>query len=150
MSAIITRLNTDLKDAMRAGDALRRDCVRGLITMAKNEAIARREPLDAMSDDTVVAVLKRARKQRDDAAAQYRDGGRPELADKESAEAALIAAYLPAQMDDAAVAVVVDEVMAAAGDGANFGAVMGQVMARTKGQADGAVVKRIVEAKMGK
>lgn len=144
---ISEQLMSDLKDAMRAGDALKRDTVRSLMTMIKNEAIAQKTDVASLSDDVVQVVLKRAKKQRDDAATQYADGNRAELAQKESAEAQIISAYLPEQMSEGEVHVIVDAVISEIGK-ENFGAVMGRVMAQTKGQADGVVVKRIVDAKM--
>ena len=149
MSDLHVRLTGDLKDAMRSGDAIRRDCLRGLITAVKNEAIAQKIlDVTTLSDETVITVLKRARKQREDAAVQYRDGGREDLAMKEEQESVVIGSYLPAQMDDMAIAAVVDDVLAQVTGAANMGTVMGQVMARLKGQADGVTVRRIVESKI--
>ena len=132
---------------MRSGDVRRRDVVRSLLTMVKNEAIAQKVDAAKLTDDAIIAVLKRAQKQRADAAQQFRAGNRPELADKEAAEAEIIAAYLPEQMSEEQIAEIVDAVIARVGT-ENFGAVMGQVMAHVKGQADGATVKAIVEAKL--
>lgn len=140
-------LTADLKDAMRAGESVKRDTIRAIITALKNEAIAQKVDANDLSEGAVLAVLKRAKKQRDEAATQYTDGGRAELAEQERAEAEIIAAYLPEQMDEAQIAAVVDEVVAAVG-AENFGAVMGQVMGRVKGKADGALVKKVVDEKL--
>ncbi len=146
---IAEQLTEDLKDAMRSGDATRRDTVRSLITMIKNAAIAQKVDVAQMDNTAIQAILKRAKKQRDDAAAQYRDGGRPELATQEHAEAEIIAQYLPAQMSEAVVAQIVDDVVGAVGaERANFGVIMGRIMAQTQGQADGALVKRLVDERL--
>ncbi len=92
---------------------------------------------DGGSDE--LAVLRRERKRRVEAASQFRDGGRPELADQEESEARLIAGYLPAELDDdgldAIVAAAIAETGAAAP--ADLGRVMKAVMARADGRADG-------------
>lgn len=90
------------------------------------------------SDDEL-AVLRRERKRRLEAATQFRDGGRPELADQEEAEARVIERYLPAELGDAEL----DELVAAAiaetgaSDPKDMGSVMKAVMARSQGRADG-------------
>ncbi len=140
----ITQLTADLKDAMRSGEHMKRDTIRAIITMLKNEAITQKIDVTDLSDDTILTLLKRAKKQRDEAYAQFMDGERSELAEKEKREAEIIAAYLPQQMSDVELQNVVQDVITQTGK-ENFGAVMGQVMARTKGLADGARVKDIVE-----
>ncbi len=140
---MMEKLMADLKAAMRAGDSARRDCIRSLITELKNAAIAQKRDVAALPESDVIAVLKRAKKQRDEAAAQYAAAGKDDAARKERDEAALIATYLPAQMDDAALRAIVAEVVE--GGATQFGAVMGQVMARVGSAADGARVKAIVE-----
>ncbi len=146
---IVEQLTADLKEAMRSGDVQRRDTVRSLITMIKNEAIAQKIDSIQMDNATVQAIMKRAKKQRDDAAAQYRDGGRPELAAQEIAEAEIIAQYLPEQMSATEVAQIVDEIVATVGtEKANFGIIMGRVMAQAQGRADGALVKRLVDERL--
>ena len=88
-----------MKTAMRAGDALKRDTLRMLIAAMKNERIAVGADL---SEDQAQAVIRRGVKSRKDSAQQYRDAGRPELADKEDAEIAIREVYLPLMLDEAA------------------------------------------------
>jgi uncharacterized protein YqeY len=90
------------------------------------------------SDDEL-AVLRRERKRRLEAAEQFRDGGRPELADQEEAEARIIESYLPAELDDAELDAIVQAAIAETGarDPKDMGQVMKAVMAKTGGRADG-------------
>ena len=90
-------------------------------------------------DGDELAVLRRERKRRLEAASQFRDGGRPELADAEEAEAELIAGYLPAELGDAELDAIVDAAVTETGASgpADMGRVMKEVMARAGGRADG-------------
>jgi uncharacterized protein len=89
--------------------------------------------------DDELAVLRRERKRRLDAASQFREGGRPELADSEEAEARLIEAYLPAELDDAELDNLVSAAIAETGASSprDMGQVMKAVMAKAGGRADG-------------
>ena len=96
-----------------------------------------------------LAVLRRERKRRLEAAEQFRDGGRPELADKEESEAELIQTYLPAELDDAALGAIVAEAIQETGAQGpqDMGQVMKAAMARAGGRADGKRVSaRVREA----
>lgn len=126
---------------MRSGDALRRDVLR----MAQNavylaEKRDRREP----TDNDVAAILTREVKTRRESVDAFRKGGREDLAAKEEAEIAILQGYLPEQLDDAAIARLVDEAVAATGasNAREMGKVMGWLAPRTKGRADG---KRVAE-----
>jgi uncharacterized protein len=90
-------------------------------------------------DGDELAVLRRERKRRLEAASQFRDGGRPELADAEEAEAELIAGYLPAELGDAELDAIVEAAVTDTGASgpADMGRVMKEVMARAGGRADG-------------
>jgi uncharacterized protein YqeY len=126
---------------MRSGDALRRDVLR----MAQN-AIYSIEKKDRreLSDDDVVAVLTREMKTRRESVDAFRKGGRDDLATKEEAEIAILSAYLPEQLDDAAIERFVDEAIAATGaqSARDLGKVMGWLSPKTRGRADG---KRVAE-----
>lgn len=135
------RLQSDVTAAMRSGDALRRDVLR----MAQNavylaEKRDRREP----TDNDVAAILTREVKTRRESVDAFRKGGREDLAAKEEAEIAILQGYLPEQLDDAAIARLVDEAVAATGasNAREMGKVMGWLAPRTKGRADG---KRVAE-----
>lgn len=90
-------------------------------------------------NDDEVAVLRRERKRRLEAAAQFREGGRPELADREQSEATLIETYLPAELDDAELDVIIREAVAETGatQPKDMGPVMKVVMAKAGGRVDG-------------
>ena len=137
----------DLKVAMKAGETEKRDVLRMLDSMIKNVEIEKMKRETGLSDEESMEVISRAVKQRKDAVTQYEEGGRPELAEKELKEIEILMAYMPAQLSEDAVRAIVAEVIAAAGttSKADIGKVMGPVMGRLKGQADGNLVKKIVE-----
>lgn len=142
----------DLKVAMKAGDNAKRDTLRMLDSMVKNVEIEKQKREAGLSDDEVLEVIGRAVKQRKDASAQYSAGGRQDLVEKENQEIEILAAYLPAQLDEATVRDTVKAVIAQVGATgmADIGRVMGPAMGKLKGQADGNLVKKIVEEELGK
>ncbi|OEU77093.1 MAG: glutamyl-tRNA amidotransferase [Desulfuromonadales bacterium C00003093] len=141
------QLITDMKEAMKAKQAERLSTIRQLRSAIKNKEIALAQELD---DDAVISVIGTLVKQRREAAQMYRDNERPELADKEEAELLVLQAYLPAQLSETElrklVAVVVREVGASSLK--DLGKVMPQVMARTKGAADGKLVNQLVREQL--
>lgn len=124
-------VKADLTDAMRAGD---RDRV-GRLRLLLSEL--QKAEKDGTSDE--VAVLRRERKRRLDAAEQFRDAGRSELAESEEAEAALIEGYLPAELSDDELRKLVEDAVASSGASSpkDMGAVMKAVMPAVDGRADG-------------
>ncbi len=148
--SLYTKLNDDLKAAMRSSDTLRRDVLRALIAAVKNEAINLKVSPEEMEEKTVVSVLRRAAKQRSDAAEGFRRGGRNEAAAREEAETRIIAEYLPQQMSEAEVEKFVDDLLTGEEDLSQMGAVMGRVMKELSGRADGALVRRIVQQKLSR
>ena len=137
-----SRLDDDLKEAMRSGDRLRRSVIRLLRAAIKNEEIAVQRELD---DAGVVDVLTRQVKQRRDSIEAFTQGGRQDMVDNEQAEVAVILEYLPRQMDadelTALVKLAIDETGAASP--ADMGKVMGRVMPQVKGRAQGGQVSAI-------
>lgn len=144
------KIVSDLKEAMKAGDAVKRDALRMLDSMIKNTEIEKLKKEEGLSDQEIQEVIARAIKQRRDAAAQYEAGGRPELAEKEKKEIEILLAYMPEQMGEDKVREIVKEVITQTGAAskADMGKVMGQAMGRLKGQADGNLVKKIVEEEL--
>jgi uncharacterized protein len=128
---------------MRSGDALRRDVLRmtqnAVYTVEKRD---RRE----LGDDDVAAILSREVKTRRESIEAFRKGGREDLAAKEEAEIAILADYLPEQLDDAAIQTLVGEAVAATGASSarDLGKVMGWLSPRTRGRADGRRVSELV------
>ncbi|MDP9121537.1 MAG: GatB/YqeY domain-containing protein [Acidobacteriota bacterium] len=136
------RIETDVKAALKAGDKAKLQTLRLLLTDLKNERIRRGGEVDEAG---FVALTRKAIKQREEAATQYRGGGRDDLAGKEESEAAILAAYLPAATDPAdiraAVLALVDE-RGLSGPSA-MGPIMKEMLARFGTAADGATINRI-------
>jgi uncharacterized protein YqeY len=103
-----------------------------------------------LEEADVLEVLTRARKQRRESEMQYRAGGRPDLADREAAEAAIIQEYLPEPVDPARLDEMIDAAIAESGAAgpADMGKVMGRLMAQVKGRVDGADLSRRVRERL--
>jgi uncharacterized protein YqeY len=141
-------LKTELKKAMIAKDAVRLSVIRGMLAGFTNELVAkRRTPQDMLTDEEAQAVVMRQVKQRKDSIAQFMDGGRPELAESEQAELAILETFLPAMMSEDEIRAFVTEKKAAAGDvpKGDAGKFTGLIMKDLKGKADGTVVKKVVD-----
>jgi uncharacterized protein len=128
---VIEQVRGDMTSAMKAGEKIRVGALRLVLSeLQKAEKEGNADEL---------AVLRRERKRRLEAAEQFRGGGRPELAEQEEAEAKLIEGYLPAELDDAELDAIVAAAIAETGasDPKDMGQVMKAVMAKTGGRADG-------------
>lgn len=128
---VLEQVRSDMTSAMKARERERVGALRMLLS----------ELQKAVKDgnDDELAVLRRERKRRLEAAAQFRDGGRPELAESEEAEAKLIDGYLPAQLDDAELDAIVSQAISETGAAGpqDMGKVMKAVMAKAAGRVDG-------------
>ncbi len=138
--SIIDSVKSDLVVAMKAGERERVGALR--LLLSELQKAAKEGP------DDELAVLRRERKRRIEAERAFRDGGREELAEAEAAEARIIGAYLPAELDDSQLNEMVARAVAAAGAQSvkDLGAVMGIVMAEVAGRADGKRVSEQVRA----
>jgi uncharacterized protein YqeY len=140
-------MQADITAAMRSGEALRRDTLR----MAES-AIYNAEKRDRReyTDDEVAGVLAKEVKTRRESVEAFRKGGREELAAKEEAEIAILAAYLPEQLSDTEIAALVEEAIATTGAAGprDMGKVMGWLAPKTKGRADGRLVSQAVTASL--
>ncbi len=137
-----------VKEAMLAKDQVRLGVVRGLVAGFINELVnLKRMPQDALTDEEVLNVIRRAVKQRKDSIDQFTKGGRPELAESEQAELVVLEAYLPQMMSEEEVTVIAKAKMAELGavDKSKAGMFMGTLMRELKGKADGDTVKRVVD-----
>jgi uncharacterized protein YqeY len=148
------RIVADLTAAMKAKDAQRLGVVRMLksrIMEAEVEQRSRKGPEYVLDDQECVPVIASYAKQRRDSIEAYRKGGKEDLATKEEAELAIIQQYLPAQMSEVEVRRIVADAIAKAGATSvkEMGAIMKIVMPMLKGEADGAVVNRIVRELLG-
>ncbi|NRQ49298.1 GatB/YqeY domain-containing protein [Aeromicrobium stalagmiti] len=152
MSALKDQLHSDLTTSMKARDALRTSTLRMVLTAITNAEVSGKE-VKELTDDDVLTVLGAEAKKRREAAQAFADGNRPELAEKETAEAAILAEYLPAQLSADEIAAVVSaavESAGAAGEGMKaMGKVMGIVSPQVKGKADGGAVAAEVKRQLG-
>lgn len=145
----LERIEQDLKTAMKNQDAARLSTLRLVKTALKNREI---DKMAQLTDDEASKVLQSLVKQRRDSVEQYHQAGRAELADKETAEIKVIEQYLPAALDEAAIARIVAETITETGASSpkELGNVMKAVMARLAGQTvDGKLVSQMVKAKLG-
>jgi len=147
--SIHTDLRVTLKESLKAKDEVRLRTVRGIMTACTNELVATaRTPQDELKDEEVLAVIKRLAKQRKESIVQYEAANRPELAVPEKEELAVLEAYLPALMSQEQIRPIAEAVKAELGanDKAKMGQLVGAVMKKLQGQADGGDVKAVVES----
>ena len=152
MPELKERLRADLTTAMKARDELRTATLRMVLAAVSAEEVAGKEARE-LSDDDIVGVLSTEAKKRREAATAFADAGRAELADKETSEAAVIAEYLPEQLDASAITEIVTAAIqqtGAAGEGMRaMGTVMGLVQPQVRGRADGGAVAAEVKRQLG-
>lgn len=152
MSALKDQLRDDLNTALKARDTLRTSVIRMALAAITNAEVAGKQARE-LSDEDVIGVLSSEAKKRREAATAFEDGQRPELAQKERAEAEILAEYLPAALSQEEIDAIITEAIdqtGAAGEGMKaMGKVMGIVTARTKGRADGAEVAAAVRRRLG-
>lgn len=145
-------IKAEIPVAMRAKDEVRLRTVRSLVTLMTNEVVAKkRKPDEFLTDDEALAVLKRAANQRKDSIEQFTKAGRPELAEPEEAELAIISTYLPTLMSREEVMSIVSAKLTEQGpiDKAGVGKFMGGIMKELAGKADGPVVKSVIDELVG-
>jgi hypothetical protein len=149
MDSLKERLRNDLTASMRARDEVRTSTLRMVLTAITNTEVAGATPRK-LSDSDVLAVLTKEAKKRHEAADAFRDGGRTDRAEREEAEAGVIAEYLPAPLSDDELAAMVEAAVAETGASSprEMGAVMKVLQPRTAGRADGARVAAAVKARL--
>ena len=145
--ALINELQAQMKTAMKAKDKETLSVVRMLKAAVLNKQISLGHDL---TEDDEKSVLANELIQRKDALAEFKAAGRDDLVAQLEGEIKVVESYLPAQLDEGAVASLVDSVIQETGatGKADFGKVMKTLMPKVKGQADGALVNRIVKAKL--
>ena len=149
MSTLKDRITEDMKTAMRARDSARLSVIRMLLAACKQREVDERIVLD---DNAVVGLVDKLIKQRKDSVAAFQQGGRTDLADKESAEIQVLQAYLPQRLGADEVAAEVSALVAelgAAGPG-DMGRVMAAAKARLAGKAEMALVSTAVKQALSK
>lgn len=137
------RIESAMRDAMRARDEQRTQTLRMAMAAAQNLRIERRRDL---TDEEVIDVLSRQVKQRRESIAMYRDAGHEDRAAAEEAEAAILAEFLPEQLSEDDVERLARDAIAETGAAspADLGRVMGRLSPQTKGRADGRLVSDVV------
>jgi uncharacterized protein len=140
---ITDKVRQDVTVAMKAGERDRVSALRMILSELQKDA------KEGSGDE--LAVLRRERKRRLDAASAFRDGGRPELAEGEESEARVIEGYLPAELSDAELRAIVTSAVTAAGASSprDMGAVMKVAMGEVAGRADGKRVSGLVREALG-
>lgn len=141
--AIADDMQADLRSAMRAGEKSRIGALRLVLSELQKAA--------KEGADDELAVLRRERKRRLEAARAFRDGGRADLADSEEREAELIASYMPAELSDAELSAIVERAVGDSGASSpkDMGLAMKSAMAAVGGRADGKRVSSLVRAALG-
>ena len=144
------RIDEDLKDAMRAKNAARLSVLRLLKAALKNAAIEKVGAEGELSDVDAVAVIRKQVKQRQDSIESFEKGGRADLAEKEKAEIAVLANYLPQAMNAEELQKIVAETIAEAGatSRAQMGAVMKALQSKVAGRADGKTLSTEVQRQL--
>ena len=144
---LTTTIKESIKDAMRAKDAVKLTVLRGISAAFTNELVAKgQKPDGELSDEDAMTVIAREAKKRKDSIEQFTAAGRPELAENEQAELAIIETYLPTQMTRDEIEAVVKAKKEELGitDPAQKGQFVGAVMKDLKGKADGKIVQEVV------
>lgn len=141
------KITEDMKTAMRAGDARRRDAIRLLQAAIKQREVDERVELD---DASIIAVIDKMLKQRKDAIAQYESAGRQDLADVEKYETEVLSQYMPQAMSDREVEDAVTETISALGAKGqqDMGRVMAMLKPRLSGRADMSKVSALVKIRL--
>ncbi|RME68731.1 MAG: GatB/YqeY domain-containing protein [Nitrospirae bacterium] len=143
MSTLKERIESDLKEAMKASDTLRVSTLRLIKSAIKNKEI---DKGGSLGDDEVIQVLSSLVKQRRESVEMYQKAGRKDLAEKEEAEIKIIQSYMPEQLSDEEIREIIAEAIKQTGATSmkDMGKVMKTVMAKVKGRADGKKVNEMV------
>jgi uncharacterized protein len=144
---LIAEIEKEVHEAMRAGDADRRDALRLILSSLKS---AEKDLLRPLSEDEELQVLQRERKKRVEAAEAFRSGGREAQAEKEEAELSVLEEFMPEPLTEEELERIVDDAIAENGatDLREMGRVMADVMPQIAGRADGSAVSPLVREKL--
>ena len=144
---LIDKISQDLIEALKAHEEVRVSTLRFLIAAIKNAKIAKRA--DLIDEEVISEIAKDAKKHKESIEA-YEKAQRVELAQKEKSELVILQSYLPAQMSEEEIAKIVSDTISEIGasEPSDMGKVMGAVMAKVKGQADGTIVSNVVKDKL--
>jgi hypothetical protein len=145
--SVLTELQEQIKEAMKAGDKERVSALRMVVCELQNEAKRTRTQLDEASE---LAVLRRELKRREESIEAFRAGGREDLAEHEEFAARLIEDLLPEQMGEAELSALIEKVVVETGasSGKDMGKVMAAVMAQGGVRVDGKLASRLVKERL--
>ena len=145
--SLVERIEGEVKDAMLARDAPRRDALRLILNSLRSAEKDLQRPL---SEDEELQVLQRERKRRSEAAEAFRKGGREEQAAKEERELAILEEFMPEPLSEEELEEIVDDAIAENGATSlrDLGRVMADVMPQVAGRADGSAVSQLVREKL--
>lgn len=162
---LIEKLKNDVKEALKSGNAEKRMLLGMVLSAVKSRELDKRGKLSKtetdpvkieegmkLNDEEIVEVLSSEIKKRKDSIEQFTKGGRPELAEKEQSEITTLMGYMPEQMSEEAVLEEVKKAIASTGAAGpkDMGKVIGAVMAKIKGKADGQMVNKFVKEELSK
>ncbi|ATB69571.1 YqeY-like protein [Sulfurospirillum diekertiae] len=144
MSELKSKLQDDLKDAMKTKDTFKRDVIRFLMSALKQIEVDERKEL---SDSDIVKIIQKSLKQREDALSAFKDAGRVDLYEKELAEATILKSYLPQQLSDENLKAIIQKHILATGATSlkEIGKIMSGVLAECEGVADGKRINTIAK-----
>jgi uncharacterized protein YqeY len=142
-SPLQQKLTDDLKQAMKAGDTVKRSVIRLVMAAIKNAEIAKQK---ALEDGDILGIIAKEIRQRKESIEAFKEGNRPELASNEEAEMAILEAYMPAQMSRDEIIAEARKVIGEVGAESirDKGKVMPQLIANLKGKADGREINEVV------
>ena len=145
---LVERIDEDLKQAVKAKDAVKTSTLRMLKSAIDYERIAKKK--ESLKDDEIVEVVARQVKQHKDPIEGYEKGGRAELVEKEKAELAILETYMPEQLSEEELRELVRKKIEELGAGSpkEMGKIMGALMPEVKGKADGKTVSRLVREEL--
>ncbi|KIL75357.1 GatB/YqeY domain-containing protein [Bacillus badius] len=146
--SLLERLNDDIKQAMKNKDKEKLTVIRMLKASLQNEAI--KAGSQGLTEDEELAVLSREVKQRKDSLHEFEKAGRADLVSKIQTELTYVNSYMPEQLSDEEIEAIVQETIAQvnASSKADIGKVMGALMPKIKGRADGGLVNKLVQQKL--
>jgi uncharacterized protein YqeY len=150
LAGLAARIQDDMKAALLGGHRFEGDTLRNLKAAILNEEVAQGKRDEGLDDAEVEKIIAREVKKRRESIKLYEENNRPELAEPEKEEIAVLEKYLPQMMSEADITTLVDSVIAGMGDVsmAQMGQVIGTVKAKAGNAADGALVARIVKEKL--
>ena len=146
MSETLEQIRSELKEAQKAQDSFKVGTLRYILSAIHNAEIEKGKG-ETLTEEELVTILQKQAKQRRESIEAYEEGGRADLAEKEQKELGIIESYLPEQMGEEEIAKLVEEAISETGASGpqDMGKVMGALMPKVKGKADGSLVSRLVK-----